>query len=79
MKCVELKAEKGKPSGTQLEFLSDWHRAGGVGATSFSLDEAIMVFYNDPLTLYAHVEALSGAEMYLGGNYAYFAAATLAE
>lgn len=43
------------------------------------MDEAIMVFYNDPLTLYAHVEALSGAEMYLGGNYAYFAAATLAE
>ncbi len=43
------------------------------------MDEAIMVFYNDPLTLYAHTEALSGAVMYLGGNYAYFAAASLAE
>jgi ABC-type transport system substrate-binding protein len=41
------------------------------------MDEAIMVFYNDPMTLYAHTKALSNPVMYLGGNYAYFAAAEL--
>lgn len=43
------------------------------------MDEAIMVFYNDPMTLYAHSDKLSNPIMYLGGNYAYFAAAELAE
>ncbi len=43
------------------------------------MDEAIMVFYNDPYTLYAHTDKLSNPVMYLGGNYAYFAAAELSE
>lgn len=43
------------------------------------MDEAIMVFYNDPMTLYAHTDRLSNPVMYLGGNYAYFAAAELSE
>jgi len=43
------------------------------------MDEAIMVFYNDPMTLYAHTDKLSNPIMYLGGNYAYFAAAELSE
>lgn len=43
------------------------------------MDEALMVFYNDPYTLYAHTEKLTNPVMYLGGNYAYFAAAELSE
>jgi peptide/nickel transport system substrate-binding protein len=43
------------------------------------MDEAIMVFYNDPFTLYAHTDRLTNPVMYLGGNYAYFAAAELSE
>jgi peptide/nickel transport system substrate-binding protein len=35
-------------------------------------DAAIMVFYNDPMTLYAHSNDLSGVIYYLGGNYPYF-------
>jgi peptide/nickel transport system substrate-binding protein len=43
------------------------------------MDEAIMVFYNDPNTLYAHSDKVKGAVMYLGGNYAYFAAGEISE
>ncbi len=43
------------------------------------MDEAIMVFYNDPMTLYAHTDKLTNPVLYLGGNYAYFAAAELSE
>jgi peptide/nickel transport system substrate-binding protein len=43
------------------------------------MDEALMVFYNDPFTLYAHSDKLTNPVMYLGGNYAYFAAAELSE
>lgn len=43
------------------------------------MDEAIMVFYNDPLTLYAHSPSVQGPAMYLGGNYAYFYPASITE
>lgn len=42
-------------------------------------DEAIMVFYNDPMTLYAHRAALQHPVMYLGGNYPYFYPASISE
>jgi peptide/nickel transport system substrate-binding protein len=40
-------------------------------------DEAIMVFYNDPMTLYAHSNKLDGVIYYQGGNYPYFYTSTL--
>jgi peptide/nickel transport system substrate-binding protein len=36
------------------------------------MDEAIMVFYNDPTTLYVHDQTLQNPVMYLGGNIPYF-------
>lgn len=42
-------------------------------------DEAIMVFYNDPETLYAWTEALSDVRFFGAGQYPYFQAATLTE
>jgi peptide/nickel transport system substrate-binding protein len=42
-------------------------------------DEAIMVFYDDPMSLYASSKKLDGVIYYLGGNYPYFYTATLAQ
>jgi peptide/nickel transport system substrate-binding protein len=41
-------------------------------------DEAIMVFYNDPATLYAYDTALDGVEFFGAGQYPYFYTARVA-
>ena len=43
------------------------------------MDDALMVFYNDPMSLYAHTATLQNPIMYLGGNYPYFYAASFTE
>ena len=43
------------------------------------MDDALMVFYNDPMSLYAHTNKLENPIMYLGGNYPYFYGASLSE
>jgi ABC-type transport system substrate-binding protein len=43
------------------------------------MDDALMVFYNDPMTLYAHTKAVQNPTMYLGGNYPYFYSASISE
>lgn len=43
------------------------------------MDEAIMVFYNDPDTLYAYTAALDGVHFFGSGQYPYFYTATLSE
>lgn len=42
-------------------------------------DEAIMVFYNDPVTLYAYDENLEGAQFFGNGQYPHFYTARFAE
>lgn len=43
------------------------------------MDDALMVFYNDPMSLYAHTVTLQNPVMYLGGNYPYFYSASFSE
>ena len=43
------------------------------------MDDALMVFYNDPMTLYAHAKTLQNPVMYLGGNYPYFYPASITQ
>lgn len=43
------------------------------------MDEAIMVFYNDPATLYAYTDSLEGVQIFSAGQNPYFATATLNE
>jgi peptide/nickel transport system substrate-binding protein len=42
------------------------------------MDEAIMVFYNDPASLYAHSARLSGVQFFGAGQYPYFYTARVA-
>jgi peptide/nickel transport system substrate-binding protein len=42
-------------------------------------EEAIMVFYNDPMTLYAYTQDLSDPYIYSAGQYPYFYPATLGD
>ena len=42
-------------------------------------DEAVMVFYNDPDTLYAYDASVDGVQFFGAGQYAYFYAASLSE
>jgi ABC-type transport system substrate-binding protein len=43
------------------------------------MDEAIMVFYNDPDTLYAFDSALEGVQFFGAGQYPYFYNAILSQ
>lgn len=43
MFALELKAPKGRPTETQLEFLSNWREAGGHGVVAEGVGEAIAV------------------------------------
>ena len=43
------------------------------------MDEAVMVFYNDPDTLYAYTTALDGVQFFGAGQYPLFLSATLNE
>jgi hypothetical protein len=41
--ALELKKDKGRPTESQLEFLSDWRSAGGHGVVAEGLDQAIAI------------------------------------
>ena len=41
--ALELKAERGRPSEAQLEFLDNWRAAGGYGCVANGLDRALAV------------------------------------
>jgi len=41
--AIELKAEKGRPTVEQMQFVSDWNSAGGFATIVVGLDQALKV------------------------------------